>query len=798
MSPRPKGSLNKSTVAAQTSVSGEGQIIYAPVNPVLRIPNIVINPEMLVERAVTRFEQFSNDRMEWLSKREEYYLGWDDYLTPTRKGPWDGASNVHLPLTEIQINAMHARILQALFFIDPWFYVDPQEAADLQRIQKIEQYMKYIVMRYANHYKGIYSAIDDWAMDLCTDGMGILSRDWTIQQRRAVVVEENPDFIAQKEELEFLLGNEVEAKEFEERAKALIRQPYMEKAVIRTVFNGPTVVAEDPAYVLFKGDVVDSTDLNMHETVIKVCYFTREELIGFKQSEFMDEDSVDQILESPPNKKGSSSTHRNSSVEYAKDRMTGVVTQDSSVPSDQYEILCCYDRVSLEVNEKIRHRSHADELIYMVHAPSKTLARWTFLDRVSASGKRPLHMAHLYRRPRRSIGRGIVETQYPMNETADILMNQGINAGMLANEPMFGFRANSTFDPKVVRAEPGLGIKMDDPNNDMRFFHWNVNPTWSMPIMGMVQQFSSQLTSIGQLSLGGNVAGNRSNSMTQSILGETSVNLDVILKRVKQPYSELLEGLYADCSERMPNKLRVSCIGYDGEPMLDKDGNPYGIDISREEMRTRIHFGLYANSQNMNRAQQEAAALKQAQFFLQPIALQTGIVTPQNVYQILMHVARAMGTQQVYRFLTKPREGLAIPLQAEILMIMQGMEPQLSINDPEHQSKLEFMQQLLGSDKAQQEVQFGHVHKNAMQILEKVIAKRAKMLEMQNAPTNLQNPTGMQTSPQAGPQGQAGMPMAEGEPGGANNFGGPEGQGGGAPGGGEFDTGLMGGIQPPE
>lgn len=752
--------------------------VYAPVNPILRIPDMAINPKMLVERTMDRFEQFSNDRVEWLAAKEEYYLGWDDYISPVRKGPWEGSSNVHLPMTEIQCNAMHARIMQAFFFIEPWFYVDPQEETDIERIQKIEQYMKYIVMRYANFNRGIYSAIDDWAWDIVTDGMGILSRDWMVLQRRAIIVEENPDFLAQKEELENLLGGDIDADEFEKRSRALIKQPYKEKAIIRTIFNGPLVRAEDPAYVLFRGQVVDATDLNAHETVLKVCYFTRDELLGFKQSEFMDEDAVEKILASPPDRRGSSSTHRNSSLEFQRDRQTGVVTQDSAIPSGEYEFVVAYDRVSLEVDDQKRKSSYADELIYYCHLPTQTLARWTFLDRVSSLGTRGLHMAHLYRRPRRSIGRGLVATQMPLNDTIDILVNQGINAGMLANQPMFGFRGNSTFDPKTVKAEPGLGLKMDDPNNDLRFFNWNINPSWGTPMVGLLQSMGQQLTSLGPLSLGqvgSNVGPLRSNSGAQTLLGETGVNLDVILKRLKQPYAECLEGLYADCVERMPNKLKVSCLGPDNEPLLNDSGAPMMMDLSREELRARIHFGLYANSQNMNRAAQEAAAMKLAQFYLQPIALQTGVVTPANVYQILMNVGKSGGTQQIYRFLTKPKTGVVLPLNAEVLMIMQGVEPQLSINDPDHESKLASLEELYNSERAQQEHQYGFVHKDAMDVLKSVIEKRMKMIELQNQPTSIQNPTGSNISPTGGAQGTMGPVMAEGESGGANNFSGPNG-----------------------
>lgn len=747
--------------------------IYAPVDPVYRIPDARINDKMLVERALTRFEQFEADRSEWLMRREEYYLGWDDYLSPVRKGPWEGSSNAHLPLTEIQCMAMHARIMQAFFFIDPWFYVDPQEETDLDRIQKIEHLMKYIVTRYCNYNKGIYSAIDDWAWDLVTDGTGILSRDWRILQRRAIVVEPNPAFAAQKDELENLLSGDIDADEFAQRCKVLVSQPFKEKRIVRTVFNGPIVTAEDPAYILFKGNVADSTDLNLHETVIKVCYFTRDELIGFKQSEFMDEDAIDEILKSPPQKRGTSTTHRASRLEYARDRQTGIVTQASSAPKDEYELLCVYDRVALEVNERLRSFAMADELIYFVHPGTKQLTRWTYLDRVSSTGKRNLHMAHLYRRPRRSTGRGMVETQMPLNETADILLNQGIDAGMLANQPMFGFRGNATFDPQVVRSEPGLGLRMDDPNNDLRFFTWNINPSWAQPFQGLIQSMSQQLTSLGALSLGGNVAGNRSNSQTQSLLGETSVNLDVILKRAKMAFSELLEGLFEDCLDRMPARLHISCLGPDGEPMLSESGVPERIEISKEDLRAKIHFGLYANSQNMNRMAQEAAAQKLAQFLLQPIGLQTGVVRPENVYEIYQNVVRTLGTQRAYRFLSKPQTSIAIPLQAELMMIMQGMTPPIVVNDPDHQKKIEHYQELLDSDQAALEVKNGTVNPKAMAVLQAALKKHEEMLAALEKPTNLENPTGMQLSPTGGAQGVMGPALAEGPSGGANNFEGP-------------------------
>jgi len=728
--------------------------VYAPVDPVYRIPDVTINPSQLVERSLTKFEQFEADRSEWISRREEFYLSWDDYISPIRKGPWDGSSNFHLPMTEIQCNLMHARLMQAFFFIEPWFFVDPQEEIDLARVHKIELMMKYILKRYVNYNDGIYNAIDDWCWDIVTEGMGILSRDWHIVNRRFIDVERNEDFQRQKVDLQRMLDGSMDEADFAEMAKDFIKQPYIEKSVIKNAFNGPVVRAENPIYILFQGSVPDSSDLNLHETVIKVCYFSKDELLSFAQQKLFDEDVVEDIINDyPTSKKGNmSASTRGTRVEYMKDRITGVRTVDTSLELQEYEFYCVYDRVCLEKDgNKARYN---DELVYFVHPSSRKLARWTYLDRVIANGKKPLHLAHLYRRPRRTIGRGIVETQFPLNDMADLLINQSIDAGTLANNPMFGFRGNSTFDPQEVRVEPGLGLRMDDPNNDLRFFNWNVNPNWSSNIQGLVQSFSQQLTTLGPLAagqVGNNVGPLRSNAGAQTLLSEMNTNLDIVINRAKAAYSQMMEGLYSDCIDRMPDKMKITVLGPDGEPQLNDKGVPELMEVSREELKTRVHFGLYANSQNMNRAAQQQAAMVMAQFLLQPIGMQTGVVQPKNIYEIYMNVIKAMGIQQPYRFLSKPKDMLSIPLQAEMWMIMQGITPPVVLNDPDHGKKLDFMTSI-DREAAKLESQYGHVSKEALKILDDVIQKHKEFFEVINAPTNLKNPTGSNQSPTLGAQ----------------------------------------------
>ncbi len=723
----------------------------SPVDPVFRIPGIAVNAEYLVERALTKFSQFERDRFEWMERREECYLGWDDYLSPTRKGMWEGSSNIHLPSTEIQCNAMHAKLMQAFFFIDPIFYVDPQEELDAGRVKKIELLMKYIVERYANANEGIYNAVDDWAWDLTTDGVGIFSRDWKIEQRRFVSIEENSEYKSIKNDLQNLLIEDIDQNDFDLAVKEMMKFPYREVSKVRTVTNGPVLVAEDPCFILFKGDVVDSTDLSAHETIIKVCYFTKDELISFANSSFFDKECVEKILESGPDIKGGSVSYASNSLNYAKDRITGVRTMNADIEEDRYEFLLVWDKCSLS-GKSVIHTLN-DRVSYYVHPKSKSLPRWTFIDRISATGKLPLHMAHLYRRPRRSTGRGIVETQFALNEVQDVFMNQMVDAGTLANNPMFAWRGNSSFDPEEVRVGPGIGIKTDDPNNDIRFFDWKVNSNWAIPLLGFVGQFQQGLTSIGAEDtgqIGNRVGAMRSTSGVRELGANKQTQHDVLIKRAKKCLSSAMEGMYYDTVDRMPDKLKISARGAEGVPLFDQDGKPIFSEVTKAEARARVHFGLYANSQNMNRLALQDSAMKQAQFLLQRINLDTGVVTPQNVYEIMDYVMSSMGTMNKSRFITKPAGGIALPMQAEIMLIMQGIKPPVVLNDPEHEIKIGKYMELLESDGSKLEQESGMIHPSALSLLQGVISEHQRFLETVKRPTNMGNVTGQQINPALG------------------------------------------------
>jgi hypothetical protein len=724
-------------------------LILTPMDPVYRIPDTEVDADFLVQRAMDKMSQFENDRTTWMERRAEFYMNWDDYLSPIYKGAWEGSANYHLPVTEIKAQAMHAMILQSIFGLPIPFYVDPEEESDLERIQKIERKMKYICMRYANYNEGIYNAIDDWAWDLVTGGVGILSRDWRVDQRRFLTIDESPEFQEHLYKIDSLLADDVDESTFDEAMREMVKKPFKETMKVRTVFNGPIVRAENPEYILFKGDVADSTDLNLHETVIKVCYFSPNELKAFKATGYMDEEAVDMVLSQPPERKASTLV-RNARNRYLRDMITGINT-DGSYVEDKYEFFMVYDTV----NPKNDNKRLADRLVHITHPKTRTLMRWTFLDRISSLGKLPLHMCHLYRRPRRSIGRGIVETMHTTNTIQDILVNQSIDAGMLANNPMGAYKGMSTFDPGELRAEPGLWMKTDDPNNDLRILNWPINPNWSMQLQGLLSSIGDQQVALGPSQMGqvGNRVGPlRSTSGIRELNQGSDMILNVIMRRVSQCLSGFYEGLFADCTQRMPESLEIAVIGMDGIPELDDSGRPIREVISKADLRGRVHFGLMANSENMNPQKRLQDSIQMTQFLFQQATMGTGVVKPNNIYESCKEVLKDMGKMRIDRFLSRPDgSGVLAPLQ-ELIMVMQGLTPVVMLEDPAHEEKIELYDQILSSEQAQLEVKYGHVAQNALQIAKIVRDKHEQFLKVLQAKSALANPTGMQKSPTAGLQ----------------------------------------------
>jgi len=736
-----------------------------------RLPAIKYDEDKLIRWIVDQRKSMMDDRQVWSARRRRFLSKWDDYLTPARSGEWEGGSNLHLPMTMQMGKGLHARIKSAVFAVRPWWILLPIEKLDRERIKIIDTVMRWACQNYVNYGKGIELAVDDWAWDVVFEGWGVLKRRWEIIERKIIDYEEVQQPIVQinpeQQQMAMESMNTI-ANEFNQSNAQLEAPPSeivareVEKLI--TYFDGPiweTLPHED---ILFPGKLVDPSDLNLAPMVCHDFDIDESTLNAHLESGYYDSKAVKKVLEKSfvsPGEQSDDATKN--AYQQLQDRYHGVKTVDAKAgvkKARETEVYLSYDIDNDGINE---------ELVVAFDLKAEVITRLTYLDRITKTGKRPLHKADLIRRPRRSYSMGIVELLYPLQQELDSIHNMRIDFGVIQNIPWFFYRPGSGMKPEKIKLEPGIGYPLENPQSDVHFPKVNGNTFWGSQEEGNIVAWAEKLTSITAMNSGmpsERVGASRTASGMISLLNEANLNIDVLLTRFKDSYSGALKGLLADLQERMPNDLKVRVVGFDNKPERDGSGNILVVEPTRADIAGRLDFILMANANNSNRELEKQNAILMSQMLLNPIMLQTGIVSPLNIYNISKNVLEKYGTLGIDDFITEPKNVQpALSLRDEIAKITQGEMPTIVVND-DHNAKADALEMFAQEPAFQQGVATGINSPDAPSKLAAAIKAHRMMAQMISAQAQQSNVTGMQISPSlgaraAGQVGETGRPLTQ-------------------------------------
>ena len=704
-----------------------------------RIPVVEFDHKRLVDHLVAKRQNLDEDRQDWLFRQSAYLEQWDDYVTNVRAGSWDEYSNLHLPLTMMQCKALHARLYFAVFGLRPPYVIEPVEDLDEQRIRRIDRLMKWAIFKYVNEYKGIRSTVDDWLWDAVTNGWGVLEREWMIKERNAIVLKEDTKKQI-RETLISISGEPLPSKQ---------KKRFKEVAEFIEFFNGPVINTIPPEAIYFPARFQDSTDLNQPDTVIIQKWFTRSELEILSEKGFFEKKAVKKMIDEKHAKalKEQSSMGK-TQIERKQDILQGFQTVDAKAQDEKFEVFKAYARYDFDEDNK------DEELITYFSEDAKVDLRWTYLDRITKTGKRPLHKFDLIRRPRRAGALGLAELLYPINTEVDAFHNQRVDFGTFANVPFFVYRAASGLKAETIVLRPGRGIPVDDVNNDIRFPQRPNATNWGMSEESNLFLMAERLTSINDLSLGRTiepVGPTRAASGVAQILGEAGINIGVIIERMNEAYSDCLQGILSDLQERMPDDIRFRVTGFDGISELDEMGLPFSEEIhSRMEIGGRVDFIMMANSQNTNRELEKQNSLILQQLLFNPIALQMGIVGPNNIYETYKMILEKHQFPNIQRFITQPQNvQRPMTLIEELSSIIQGLKPNIVLND-QHEEKAQAIISFMTNEETLKGLELGSVSPMAPKIAGRAIRTHRRFAEVIAAQAQPANFTGLQISPTLG------------------------------------------------
>lgn len=703
--------------------------------------------ELKIGESVKNLWQKGNaNRTDWLKRQQIYLASWDEHLIASTEGAFDGASQLHIPMPLIVSKTLHARFLQALWQ-DPPFSLKARNEASTERVPVVSDTLRYTLLDYANQHKGIEEVVDRWVWDWVTTGSGIKKWTWDVKYTRFVdvetVQEEGP------QAFKVVDGKQVAVKTF---------RP-VEREVKRTkkIFDGPVCTLIDAEDLLIIGG---GGDPDRADTVIQREYLTGSDLWTLADRKIFKSDKVKLVITSGED---AITGGTNNEVKTQRAENAGRTDADANTELERYEILEAYLKVDVDGS------GITSDVIAWVHADTGALLRATYLHRVSKCGERPFAKADFHLRKGQEYGTGVVEMLYPLSREMDAIHNLRIDFGILSVMPFGFYRASSGIDPKTIELEPGCLIPVDNPQTDVYFPNLGNRTVFGFQEEAAIQTMVERLTGISDLSLGllSGQGATRTATGARALVGEMSSNLDVYLRRLNRAWKKSLRYSLHMLQQRLPEGLSYRLTGDDGKDYwrtvknADDIAGDYDIEVSPN-----------SSSSNMGIQQEQAMQIMQA--VADPIAIQLGIVTPEQYYQAKKNVLQSIGARDYGRYLAKPQGvGRIYTPEEEANRLLRGIEVPVG-PEQDHQGFLDYFQYILKHDELlgqfnEQEVVLlaaqAKKHEQMLQALAGLQAQQANAKQMQtNAMMSQQQaPTGM--SPMAGAGAQMGgeMPMMMGQ-----------------------------------
>lgn len=710
-----------------------------------RIPSDTIDLKKLADFCQFKYDQVMQDRTQWEQRRSEYFQDIDNFVNyyTVRDLPFEGAANIHIPVTLEKQRAVHARLYQALFGVKPPFWVEPQEPVDEKRLKSIYQLLKWAVSRFVNYYKGIYDEADGFLWNFASEGWAVMRMSWMRKIRKSLDVVEIPPSKKEIQDLRERLASNPNTNDVTDLPIKL-----KEQLKWLTIFDGPVLenIQNEDFLMPGKGGIQ-----NCQWVAIKTELTAHDLNIG-KNSGYFIPEAVDIALTYPDDIYASSGSYANEITALKGDNQgydlnaASNRTVDSNLLGATFKLLECYCTFDIDGD------GYDEELVVAYHPNSKQVIRWTYLDRITKTGRRPLYKSDFIIRPGRNYAVGLCELLHSLSVEVDAVHNQRVDFGTFQNLPFFFYRSLSTIPNQSVMIEPGKGIPLENPTEDVYFPAFRGGTQWGFNEENLLFQIINRVSAISDINLGltpSNSEAVRSQGQMLALLNEGNAQLDIPLRRVQNMFSELYGDLHQMLVHKLPRNFQHVVIGEDNTVELEPTTNiaiTQTFKDPRKELAAKVHFHIQANSTAGSRALMRANRIQLFQQLLNPINLQLGIVGPNEVYNMnrrLLEVSDEVDTKVLLR---KP-ENVPNPLSLgdEIAHLQQGILPEIPMND-QHESKAQALAAWIQHQSTLDNIQLGNINANAMLLTELAISihnKYAALMDQQRQ--NFQNVTGSPT-----------------------------------------------------
>jgi len=611
--------------------------------------------------------QSEKQSMTWRNKTDTYYRLRMRYKK-TKKFPYPGCSNLRLPTIEMYIRKIKAGLVGLYSNIKPRMQVIPQTDADLEKARKIEKFLDWLV--------DVKMKVLDTLL-LVTDkmlerGFCLLKIDWAMKEHtyteyydiKDLPVEEalslyDPS-VPEEEVIKYAIqkfnidtSETVLVDNIENLKKALAKFRAGKDRVKITlkdeVYHAPEISLVDPLYCYVPTDT--GVDPQKARFIVHEYFEPYEELKHKGKEGIFEKDAVDNI-----EYMGSANLDAQKLVKVTEDAKEGIERLNN--PSHLVKLWDIYTHRDLDgddVDEKVRIIIAPDfkQVLYKQRLPydHQKFPFVRFNTEITSD--------------RWYSPRGIPEHLADISKEIDAQHNQKLDSQTIRNAPMFVFRSG-VVNPRLVKFIPGQGIPVPGmtPLQDAIQVMNNNNPNVEysyekeeMLLKTVIQEYLGQMDYSLQSMINkrqprtASEAGMHQQSASQVF----SLDATLFTNSLTEMFTQILEL----CQQYMPEEVFALLSGSEGvEP----------LHMTRDEIQGKYHLVCRGNDQNTNPTLKAQKAVARLQMLLNPIVMQTGVVNPMNVYNILKRYLQDDGEMAWQELISQPTPPPPPPVDVKVKM----------------------------------------------------------------------------------------------------------------------------------
>jgi len=564
--------------------------------------------------------------------------------------PWDGASNIHLPIMQEKVETLVPMLQSAFWGVEPVVNVErsPEEYYP-EQTNEVEMFFNFAVHKDIPHF---YENFEHWMRNMGMDGHSVVTPFWERLER----------IVCERHTLKSLyeigdtdaLGNEV-AEARDKMALELLTDLFGRVSSHNGLVDArpnsgdetepplgtswSVVFTEDR--ILYNAMVSFEKGLRLDEIVAKVrrkiieregvtveCLEYEDVIFPYRTKSVERADrvtqryylTIDEIEDLRDNGewalsdadmevlrgRGTVSPEEaqptlDSMLPRQKDAVLGEDSTHLAEPRMEHEGYAAYNRNKIQVfrtflsDDPTGDKERVEVFYDIVYALEKIVAA-NYLHDVYPHGKRPFIIAKYIPVSGRCYGRGLGDQLTAINMECNAIVNYANNAQELVTNPFFFFEpASFTSDGQPIRVRPGQGVPVSSVQGIL-FPNFPVQPMSNIDAMTSLMMFGDRLT-ISPLYGGSTQMKNapRTARGTMAVMGEGHVKVDMLITRLQLgPWTELMEQIMGLYQEFCPDE-KWYYVTRDTTKRVP-------LRMTKRMLRGRYEFTFKGNTANTNRA----------------------------------------------------------------------------------------------------------------------------------------------------------------------------------------------------